>query len=818
MSQIQVDNIYNKEATGSPSFPLGANVTGVITATTFKGGAEITSGTISATSATFSGAVSVGGTLTYEDVTNIDSVGVITARQGIKITAGGANIVGVVTATNDIKANGNIVGDNSTNISGVSSVTATTYYGSGASLTGIDAAPQVKVNASGTISAGDPVIANTDGTVSSIAETIVAKDAPVVSGITQWGTGNRDKVSSCFDPVSKTVVIAAKKNGSPDDCLVLAATVADNGDLTYGSEVSIGGNPADHCNIVWDSTNSRFVVFIRDNSDSNKGKCRVGSLSGNTITVGSLITVTNTAIDQYEGSSSMVFDPDTGKVIFTYTGNFNNNIYSKVGTVSGLSITFGAEETIDSTGGGVSVTYDTQNDKLVCASRRTGSNGLRVYVGTVNGGANTITWGTPVDVVTTEVSMRSGDICYMTEQQKVFLIFVNTAVNNRLRAIIGTVSGNSISFGTAVDAGTGTVANLDSTAGSSVDYDTYSKLPVLAWEATSSSQYGFMSYVKSISGTVPTMGPATYFGDQMEWPRVQTVNLISGSKIFYAPINATSQGKLVTVTTAEIITNITSENYIGVSDGNYTNGQQATIKLSGNTDNNQSGLISGQNYFSNNAGILTTTAADPQVYVGNAVSSTKLVLASPVSATVSPGWEVVESIQLDGTRGYIDSNGWSNEYARYQIVYDNIYCSSNWKPYMRIYKDATSGNAGTLKTANEYGSGSGYQRVQVQMNQLQRTGRYPSDFWKTGWNSAATYWSGENTFPMLTSLENNSIRSHWYGFSFRGYEHTYTSASGYYNVDENQYLTGIRFYFSTNDSGNTINPTSGRFTILRLKV
>ena len=30
MSQIQVDNIYNKEATGSPSFPLGANVTGVI--------------------------------------------------------------------------------------------------------------------------------------------------------------------------------------------------------------------------------------------------------------------------------------------------------------------------------------------------------------------------------------------------------------------------------------------------------------------------------------------------------------------------------------------------------------------------------------------------------------------------------------------------------------------------------------------------------------------------------------------------------------------------------------------------------------------
>ena len=113
MSQIQVDNIYNKEATGSPNFPLGANVTGVITATTFKGGAEITSGTISATSVTaasgtFNGPVTIGGTLTYEDVTNIDSVGVITARQGIKVTAGGINAVGVVTAGNGVNITGNI--------------------------------------------------------------------------------------------------------------------------------------------------------------------------------------------------------------------------------------------------------------------------------------------------------------------------------------------------------------------------------------------------------------------------------------------------------------------------------------------------------------------------------------------------------------------------------------------------------------------------------------------------------------------------------------------------------------------------------------
>ena len=38
--------------------------------------------------ATFSGSVSIGGTLTYEDVTNVDSVGLLTARSGIRVTGG----------------------------------------------------------------------------------------------------------------------------------------------------------------------------------------------------------------------------------------------------------------------------------------------------------------------------------------------------------------------------------------------------------------------------------------------------------------------------------------------------------------------------------------------------------------------------------------------------------------------------------------------------------------------------------------------------------------------------------------------------------
>jgi len=81
------------------------NTTGIITASAFSGpltgnidGTTGTfSGNISAVNATFTGDVSVGGTLTYEDVTSIDSVGLITARSGIDL--GGSNIVRIEGAT-----------------------------------------------------------------------------------------------------------------------------------------------------------------------------------------------------------------------------------------------------------------------------------------------------------------------------------------------------------------------------------------------------------------------------------------------------------------------------------------------------------------------------------------------------------------------------------------------------------------------------------------------------------------------------------------------------------------------------------------------
>ena len=230
MSRIRANKITNKLGTGAIELEKGAhlpigmgitgagglNITGVVTAGSFAGDGSgligvastdnIVTGTaatfntfpvdinagmtvagvstmaaITATTGTFSGDVSIGGTLTYEDVTNIDSVGIITARSSIKVTNASANsgnflelktnansssdIIKAGTGALFIKGNNIFVGDDDTsevyfggykdnysflNYNGATKIrteaggvfitgvcSATSYTGDGSALTGI---------------------------------------------------------------------------------------------------------------------------------------------------------------------------------------------------------------------------------------------------------------------------------------------------------------------------------------------------------------------------------------------------------------------------------------------------------------------------------------------------------------------------------------------------------------------------------------------------------------------------------------------------------------------------------------------------------
>ena len=94
--RIRAGSFVNQAGTGAPQLTLGAEV---------PVGYGITgAGFVNVSGAsTFSGNVTIGGTLTYDDVTNVDSIGIITARRGIVAT-------GVVTATSFVGSGASLTG------------------------------------------------------------------------------------------------------------------------------------------------------------------------------------------------------------------------------------------------------------------------------------------------------------------------------------------------------------------------------------------------------------------------------------------------------------------------------------------------------------------------------------------------------------------------------------------------------------------------------------------------------------------------------------------------------------------------------------
>ena len=177
MSQLFVDNIKGRTG-GAIGAPAGVNATGIVTATTF-------SGNITGTAATFT-TVSIGGTLTYEDVANVDSVGVVTARQGIRVGAGqsisavsgvlyyygdGSNLDGVVSGI-EVKSDGTSVG---------TSLTAVNFSGATVS-TGSAGVTTVTIAAAGITTTASSPAANTVVTLN--LGTAQHHDITLTAGIT----------------------------------------------------------------------------------------------------------------------------------------------------------------------------------------------------------------------------------------------------------------------------------------------------------------------------------------------------------------------------------------------------------------------------------------------------------------------------------------------------------------------------------------------------------------------------------------------------------------------------------------------------------
>jgi len=221
--------------------------------------------------------------------------------------------------------------------------------------------------------------------------------------------------------------------------------------ISYGSAVQYSGGNAYHSQATYDSTNQRVVVAYADSANSNYLTGVVGTVSGTSISWGTPVVADSTANDLYIGID---FDINAGKVLIIWKDNSTAYNYSIVGTVSGTSISFGTKVAIDTTYGYQQIgglTYDPNAQKHLFTRPRTSGSVTDSYVGTVSG--TSVSWGSAVSLTTTQYFYDVFS-AYEAPSQKLGVVFTN-ASDSTLGTLVATISGTSVSYGSLVNVGAG---------------------------------------------------------------------------------------------------------------------------------------------------------------------------------------------------------------------------------------------------------------------------------------------------------------------------------------------------------------------------
>ena len=641
MSELWVTSVINQEGTGAPSFPNG----------------------LTGTAATFTGPVSVGGTLTYEDVKNVDSVGLITARTGIKVTAGGidVNAGGVDVAAGDAIKVGAAVTINTTGIAAVTGIiTANSFVGdvtgsgvnltnlnasslasgtvpdarfpatlpavSGANLTGIEAAPTIQGVADGSIAAEGATIVKSDGKLTAVV------------GFTD-GLGSEQ---SFVDDMSET-----KNEGAQS----------------------------------WDETNSQIMVLYRELNAPNNTYAIVGTVSGTTVTWSS----TPVQLSSGNGGELAVCCYSSGVHLCVYRDN--DFEYLRVLTVSGtgtsatialgtaLDIAVGSANSMDEP----NLIYDPDNNKAFLAFRDSHDNRGSAYMATISGTGTgaTVTIGTRFDICTSEQPYML-QACYDTTNNKMIVAWNNS---NQFRTRTLSISGSTITGTNMENSAFSGFSNTNPAIaydfvnncfwasamnnGNTVQYYRQGKYSSgsdnLTWPGDVTAVSGLdgisdgsMCVVCDLLGNILFFGVNS--GGAMEYVTatldptsgvpallIQTTSAIfaahagggqdagtpiplSYGRVSVGPYRTNAANDKGVIKMKQFKTsNATTENFLGFSKAAYTDGQTATIKVVGNVST-KSGLTPGKKYYLQNNGSLATGADDPSIVAGKALSATSLLI------------------------------------------------------------------------------------------------------------------------------------------------------------------------------------------------
>jgi hypothetical protein len=460
--------------------------------------------------------------------------------------------------------------------------------------------PTLTAIASGSLSDGSRVVVNADGTVSVVAAVTQAVGSPTV-----FRSASTSDISATYDSAAQRVVIAHRGNSNFGTAIV--GTVSGTS-ISFGAPVVFRSAFTSDISATYDSAAQRVVIAYRDGGNSNFGTAIVGTVSGTSIGFGTAVVFRNAGITRI----SATYDSAAQRVVIAYADNSDFGI-AIVGAVSGTSISFGTAVVFNNAStSGISATYDSAAQRVVIAYQNVDMFAIgTARVGTVSG--TSITFGTPV-VFRDGSSSFNISTTYDANAQRVVIAYADGGTSGI--AIVGTVSGTSISFGAPV------VFRSASTGRTSVTYDSNAQRVVIAYVDGGNSFFG-TAIVGTVSGTSISFGNPVVF-ESAGTDFVSTTYDANAQRVVIAYQDADSSNFGTSVVFRNASTN--AQSFIGFSNAAYTNGQTATIQIAGSVDDAQSGLIPGRAYFVQGNGTLGLTPVTPSVFAGTAVAANRIIV------------------------------------------------------------------------------------------------------------------------------------------------------------------------------------------------
>ena len=421
-------------------------------------------------------------------------------------------------------------------------------------------------------------------------------------------------VNATFDNNSNRVVIAYRNDASSDNGFAVVGSISGTS-ITYGTPVTFNGASTGEIAMTFDSNSNKVVIVYQDSGNSSYGTAIVGTVdsSDNSISFGSEV-VFNSASTSDVG---VTFDSSNNKVVVGYKSSTGK---AKVGTVSGTGISFGSEADFENADvDDLGMTFDTSSNKVVIGYADNGNSSYGTgIVGTVSG--TSISFGTATAFESATVTAVSAS--FDSNSNKVVFGYRDGGNSEAGTAVVGTVSSTSISFGTPVVFNNG---STNSTHESTFD-STLNKV-IIVYRDTANSSKGTV-IEGTVSGTAISFGSETVFNDATTTQLIAPVYDTNANKtaIAFRDDGNSNYGTAV-VYSSGIATNLTSENFIGIATGGtYADTAEATIDVVGTVNKDQTGLTAGQTYYVQTDGTLGTSADSPSVVAGTAISATEIIV------------------------------------------------------------------------------------------------------------------------------------------------------------------------------------------------